>query len=565
YNESGNNDTTNLAADISGSGTLSQTGTRPLILSGDNSLFTGEIVSEGKLYADTTTALGTGAGATTLNTNASLTGTSTPELRIRGVTIANETLNLNSNATGDLRTTLASDSANASEWSGQINLNGDGTIQISANNSGLLTISGDIAGPSFAGSLYIRGNGAAEITGNINMPTGNLAQVNAGTWTINSTGNDWGNTTIFGNATLANGIAGDAIPDDSPVTLYANATLDISAHDETIGSLSTFTDVTDGHVVLGDKNLTVAGTGSSTTFVGDISGSGSLIVTGRSLGLSGTNPAFTGEVRIDGGEVRYGGDVFGTAAAGIVLENGGTLTSIAGGAIITINDNIRSDNSGGGNTIRRNFGSTLFTGEFTTDGGSTTIDVITGNRSMEFSNSISGTGGIDKTGSGTLIASGTASYAGDTLVSSGTLLISGALTASNVTVASGAAIAGGGTLGGDLFVADGGLVDITGGPLTVQAGATVSFGSFDFDDISGLTVDATTTDGIYTILSGGFTLDPSNISHYTEANKATLAPGKFAWFESGSLNLVVVPEPSAASLIGLIGFLGLLRRRRSPG
>ena len=39
--------------------------------------------------------------------------------------------------------------------------------------------------------------------------------------------------------------------------------------------------------------------------------------------------------------------------------------------------------------------------------------------------------------------------------------------------------------------------------------------------------------------------------------------GKLAFFQSGSLQVVVIPEPSAA-LLGGLGMLALLRRRRNP-
>ena len=55
---------------------------------------------------------------------------------------------------------------------------------------------------------------------------------------------------------------------------------------------------------------------------------------------------------------------------------------------------------------------------------------------------------------------------------------------------------------------------------------------------------------------------PLCLSHFGAANQLDLGNGKSAYFEAGSLNVVVVPEPAAA-LLGGIGMLALLRRRRN--
>ena len=85
--------------------------------------------------------------------------------------------------------------------------------------------------------------------------------------------------------------------------------------------------------------------------------------------------------------------------------------------------------------------------------------------------------------------------------------------------------------------------------------------SFGVDDLVGLS--ASTADGTYTLIDGtGTDYSVLGIQNWGEANKYTLGANKFAWFEQGSLDLVVVPEPGAA-LLGSIGMLALLRRRRS--
>ncbi len=111
-----------------------------------------------------------------------------------------------------------------------------------------------------------------------------------------------------------------------------------------------------------------------------------------------------------------------------------------------------------------------------------------------------------------------------------------------------------------MFLASGATIDISNGLLTVSSG-TVSFGGFGFDDINGFDVN-TAENGTYTILDGSFTLNSANISNFGAENALDLGGGRSAYFEEGSLNVVVIPEPSAA-LLGGLGVLALLRRRRN--
>jgi len=56
-----------------------------------------------------------------------------------------------------------------------------------------------------------------------------------------------------------------------------------------------------------------------------------------------------------------------------------------------------------------------------------------------------------------------------------------------------------------------------------------------------------TADGIYTLINGTATIDFANVSNVGSSNAYDLGGGKSAYFQSGSLDLVVtaVPEPSA--------------------
>ena len=65
--------------------------------------------------------------------------------------------------------------------------------------------------------------------------------------------------------------------------------------------------------------------------------------------------------------------------------------------------------------------------------------------------------------------------------------------------------------------------------------------------------------GTYTLING--TLDSTNLANLGVANAYNIGGDRTAYFQNGSLQLVVIPEPSTA-LLGGLSLLALLRRRR---
>ena len=189
-----------------------------------------------------------------------------------------------------------------------------------------------------------------------------------------------------------------------------------------------------------------------------------------------------------------------------------------------------------------------------------------------------GTGVFRKQGTGTLTLTAANTFTGETRISAGTLKLAatGSLLSSLITIESGAAfdasevagfqlapgqaIGGGGTFTGSMLMDAGvGLVFDPGNPLTVSSG-TVSFGpGFGVDDIVGL--DGTTAEGLYTLISG--LVDLTGVDNVGFANRISIGGGKEAYFQQGSLQLVVVPEPGLAAVAaaGLVGGLAIVRRR----
>lgn len=181
--------------------------------------------------------------------------------------------------------------------------------------------------------------------------------------------------------------------------------------------------------------------------------------------------------------------------------------------------------------------------------------------SMPLSTSGTSTRTVNKIGSGDLVLA--AGGGARTLfnVTEGRLVVNGATgTAMSATIGSGSILTGGGTLGGDLVLGPGAILDVNFADLLTVAG-TATLTDFGFSSITGWDA-ASAADGAYTLIDGITTLTLAGTTP-TQAAPFQFSANKFGYFESGSLQAVIytVPEPSMA-LLGGIGLLGLLRRRR---
>lgn len=136
-----------------------------------------------------------------------------------------------------------------------------------------------------------------------------------------------------------------------------------------------------------------------------------------------------------------------------------------------------------------------------------------------------------------------------------------------MTVESGATIGGSGTLGGALTFEAGAKLDLTNatiglastGVLGVSASQAITLTDFGFSDIIGWDW-LNAAPGTYTLINGGSGVTLAGGAP-TISNPYDFGNGNSGYFQAGSLQVVIIPEPGAA-MLGLAGSLLLLRRRR---
>ncbi|MFG0805903.1 Ig-like domain-containing protein, partial [Pseudomonas fluvialis] len=348
----GTGDTASIVSVVAGSGALTKAGAGNLTLSGASNSFSG--------------ATTINAGTLTLSGGDALSNATSVSVS------AGATLALASNESfGNL------------SGAGSLSL---GSSTLTTNQTADTTFSGNISG---TGGLVISQGGAA-------------------TYALTLSGNNsyTGTTTLLNYGWLK--LNGDAsMSDSAAVRVNGNSILTLLS-DQTIGSLAG--NNANASIQLGSYTLTAGGDSNTTSVLGVISGTGSLVKLGSgSMTLSGSN-TYSGTTNVSAGTLSITGD----------SNLGGGAVSLAGGTLLNVM-------------------------------GASTIDnaiVLTGNSSIgngnavTLSGAISGAYDLTKIGSGTLTLSGNNSY-GATFVNAGTLSIAtdGNLGAGAVNLAAGTTLA----------------------------------------------------------------------------------------------------------------------------
>lgn len=505
-----------ISAKLTGAGGINLTGGGKINLSGSNDYSGGTTLSNGTLFTNSNSALGSGpltitasGGAVTLGTNVEGT-TLTNSISVQGdfsvalgSAASNFYLNGNIDLNGGTRTITGVTASSQVRFGGTIS-NGGLTLVtpftapgdyvafiLDANNvntyTGLTTIGngaflvllgntpngaiqGDVPFLNGVNDVLVEGNGVIDYLGGVADQIADTATV-----TVNSKGN------------LANGSA------FAGLEFYGQS-------GDTIGAL-----YGTGTVGLGAGTLTVgAGDFSGVISDGKLGSTGGKLTknTAGTLILSGVN-IYTGATTVTDGTLQAGAVNTLSKVSAVVVDTSGTLDL---------------------NSFNQTVGSIAGAGTITL--GTATLTTGNDNTTSEFSGVIQGAGGLTKIGTGTTTLSGLNTYTGATTVNRGTLIID---TATNATVLDPASTL---ALGGGTFQLKG--VNATSqsqtvASLTLNGGASV----VSIDNNSG-------TDT--TLNLGGITRSGHGTVDFTAAAGSTLNTDAF----------INTTQPNA----GLTGILG---------
>ena len=524
--------TVNLSADatlsgnIDGAGSLTKTGANALTLSGSNSYAGTTTVAVGTLRVASDSNLGSSTITLATGTTLAITGTTDIDNAIT-LSSGNATVQTIgvvtlsgavSGAGGLIKTgagTLTLSGGNG--FTGNVNLSAggltlsggtaiDNSSAVTAGSGTTLALSSSETVGSFAGAgnvalgtntLTTGGNNTSTShSGSIGGAGGGITKTGSGTLTLSGTNSYTGNTTVSAGTLDAQN--GEAIGNSSAVSIASGAFLVLSAA-ETIGSLAGA-----GSVSFAANTLTTGGNNSSTTFSGDLTGTGALVKNG---------------------------------SGALTLSNAGNSGSMSGGITVAAGTlAVASDNNLSSGSLTLASGSTLDVS------GATNIDnaiILSGNATVSnsanatLSGIISGANNLTKAGAATLTLSNTNTYAGTT-VGAGTLSIvsDGNLGSGFVTLADGTTLAVSGITTIDNTISLAGNATVGNSAAVTLAGDISGSGNLAKSGASALTLS-----GANAAHSGNYTVGAGTLSIGGDSNlgsgSVTLAAGTTLQVTSG--------------------------------
>ncbi|MDH4445967.1 MAG: autotransporter-associated beta strand repeat-containing protein [Akkermansiaceae bacterium] len=357
--------------------------------------------------------------------------------------------------------------------------------------------------------------------------------------------------------------------------------------------------------------------GSGTVTLGGVGSTGGILLVGR---------AFTNNFTVnapDSGTSVIGANGGGSAyilSGGIALNSNLNIrtfdNAISGTTIAT--GTITGGITGTGNVLLNNYGLAANTLAITTNAinnvGSLTLQgTATGDTIISANIGSNVTSVTQNSATSRLILSGANTYTGATTVSAGTLAVNGSLANTSTTVGTGGTLQGSGSMGGSVTVQSGGKIaagnsieSLATGALSLLAGSTFAY-ELNNDAAAGVAGDLTAVTGSLTFDVGNtvlLTLTELGTGSWSNGDKLTLLSYSGAWngglfnYASSTLaddstftfssmewafnyndavagtnytgdltgssfvTMTAIPEPNAAALVGGLGALALLRRRR---
>jgi len=472
----GNNTLAGAIGDAgTGATTLAKNGSGNWVLTGNNTFSGNTVINDGNLTI--------GNGGTTGNA-----GTGNVF-----VTSAASTLSFNRSDAFNFTGTISGDGGIAQIGTGTTVLTAANRIETARVDDGVLQVNGALGTNMFAmngdGALIVNGTLEGRAAGSVSTFTGDagasMITVNAG-GTLRASGDlGGGNDALTLAGTLATGAAvlnlgdGDDVFTLNDGGVITGAGVDAGAGTDSLVVNNAVARILNGASVTAFESLTKQSSGVL-TLTGDHGySSGTTIAAGTlQIGNGGASGTLAGNIANNGALAFNRSDTLTIAGA---ISGTGSVNQLGSGTTILTADNSYA----GGTTITAG---TLQLGNGGTSGSIT--GNVANNGSLIFNRSddigfgglISGTGAVTQDGSAIVTLTAANSYSGATLVNAGTLLINGdqSLATGSTSVASGATLGGIGTIGGDVSIANGGILTAGSngvGTLNIAGGLTLDSGS----------------------------------------------------------------------------------------